>query len=485
MSAVRTEHLLIDGEWRAAVDGAVIEVENPADLSIVAVVPKATDADLDVALSAAARMQDEWARTGAWTRSDLLRRAAGLIMERQEEIARLLTEEQGKPLRESRAEVATAAEQFEWYADEARRIYGRTVDGTSTGVRIEVRKEAIGPVAAFTPWNFPVMLAARKLAPALAAGCPIILKPAEEAPSACLAMVRAVQDAGFPSGVIAAVTGDPAHISERLISSKIIRKVSLTGSVRVGRQLMQLASQNLAAVSLELGGHGPVIVCDDVDVARVAQLSARTKFRNAGQVCISPTRFLIARGIYDAFVEEFSAVARTLTVGDGGQDGTDVGPLCSRRRHDDFASLVDDAVQLGAVAVTGGHSLADAEGGHFYAPTVLRDVPAEARILQEEPFGPVALLIPYDTLDDAIRIANDTDYGLAGYLFTDDLGRAQLLSERVRVGMLGVNSFLVSTAVAPFSGVGLSGLGAENGTEGIEQYQHPKTVVTGMPSELS
>lgn len=485
MSAARTESLLIDGEWRAASDSATVEVENPADLSIVATIPHATEADLDAALDAAERMRDEWARTPAWTRSALLRRAARIIMERQDEIARLLTEEQGKPLGESRAEIASAAEQFEWYADEARRIYGRTVDGTSSGVRIEVRKEAIGPVAAFTPWNFPVMLAARKLAPALAAGCPIILKPAEEAPSACLAMVRAVQDAGFPAGVIAAVTGDPAQISAHLLSSPVIRKVSLTGSVRVGQHLMRLASEHLAAISLELGGHGPVIVCDDVDVARTAQLCARTKFRNAGQVCISPTRFLVAREIYDEFVAEFAAVTSALTVGDGRLDGVDVGPMCSRRRHDDFSRLVDDALQAGAVAVTGGHSLAQERGGHFYAPTVLRDIPSDARILREEPFGPVALLIPFDSLDDAVQIANGTDYGLAGYLFTDDLARAQLLSERLRVGMLGINSFLVSTAVAPFSGVGLSGIGAENGIEGIDQYLHPKTVITGFPAELS
>lgn len=485
MATVRTESVLIDGSWRAASDGRTLEVENPADLSLVALIPQVSPEDLDEALAAAERVRDDWARTPAWTRSELLRRAAATIMERQEEIARLLTQEQGKPLRESRAEVATAAEQFEWYADEARRIYGRTVDGTSSGVRIEVRKEPIGPVAAFTPWNFPVMLAARKLAPALAAGCPIILKPAEEAPSACLSMVRAIQDAGFPAGVIAAVTGDPAQISEHLISSKAIRKVSLTGSVRVGRQLMQLASQHLAAVSLELGGHGPVVICDDVDVDRIAQLCARTKFRNAGQVCISPTRFLVARSIHDRFAEAFAAEARALRIGDGSDEGVDVGPLCSRRRHDDFSALIDEAVQQGAVAVTGGRSLAEETGGHHYAPTVLRDVPGDARILQEEPFGPVALLVPYDSLDEAVQIANSTEYGLAGYVFTDDLNRARLLSERVRVGMLGINSFLVSTAVAPFSGVGLSGLGAENGTEGIEQYLHPKTVVTGAPEELS
>lgn len=484
MPEARSEHNLIDGGWGPSSGGATLSVENPASLVVVAHVPHASAADLDRALAAAERVRDEWARTSAWDRSELLRTAARLISDRIEEIAQLLTEEQGKPLAESRAEVRTAAEQFEWYADEARRIYGRTVDATASHLRIQVRKEPIGPVAAFTPWNFPVMLAARKLAPALAAGCPIILKPAEEAPSACLAMVRAIQDAGFPAGVIAAVTGDPAVISAHLIASPTIRKVSLTGSVRVGQHLMTLAAKNMAAISLELGGHGPVVICDDVDVTAVAQLCARTKFRNAGQVCVSPTRFIVARGIYDAFVEEFTAYARELTIGDGTAENTDIGPLCSRRRHDDFAELVADAVDKGAVATTGGHSLADARGGHFYEPTVLRDIPESARALTEEPFGPLALMVAYDDLDEAVRIANNTDYGLAGYVFTKDVDRAQLLSERVRVGMLGINSFLVSTAVAPFSGVGLSGLGAENGTEGIEQYLHPKTVVTEIASEL-
>ncbi|MFD6816087.1 NAD-dependent succinate-semialdehyde dehydrogenase [Microbacterium sp. NPDC059771] len=484
MSTIRSESILIDGTWRAASDGGTLTVENPADLSIVATAPMVTADDLDAALAAADRTREAWADTPAWERSALLRTAARTIVDRVDDIAALLTAEQGKPLRESRAEVLSAAEQFEWYADEARRIYGRTVDGTSAAIRIEVRKEAIGPVAAFTPWNFPVMLAARKLAPALAAGCPIILKPAEEAPSACLAMVRAVQDAGFPAGVIAAVTGDPATISAHLIASPIIRKVSLTGSVRVGQHLMTLAAQNMAAVSLELGGHGPVVVCDDVDVPAVARLCAQTKFRNAGQVCISPTRFLVARSIHDEFVDAFTAATRELALGDGTHERTDVGPLCSGRRHDDFAALIDDALARGAVAETGGRSAPEL-GGHFYEPTVLRDVPQDARVRTEEPFGPVAVVIAYDDLDEAVRVANSTDYGLAGYIFTTRLDRARLLSERVRAGMLGINSFLVSTAVAPFSGVGLSGLGAENGTEGIEHYLHPKTVVTGFPAELS
>ncbi|QYM64202.1 aldehyde dehydrogenase family protein [Microbacterium sp. Se5.02b] len=241
----------------------------------------------------------------------------------------------------------------------------------------------------------------------------------------------------------------------------------------------------MAAISLELGGHGPVIICDDVDVAAVARLCALTKFRNAGQVCISPTRFLVPSSIHDEFLSVFTEVARELTLGDGTADAVDVGPLCSRRRHDDFAALVDDAVAQGAVATAGARSVAHALGGHFYEPTVLHDIPAGARILTEEPFGPVALVIEYDDLDDAVARANSTDYGLAGYIFTTSLDRARLLSDRVRAGMLGINSFLVSTAVAPFSGVGLSGLGAENGTEGIEHYLHPKSVVTGFPAELS
>lgn len=481
---IRTEENLIDGRWRASSDAATVEVENPAIRRVVATVPRVTEEDLNEALAAADRVRDAWAGVGAWQRAQLLRRAAANIAERAEDIARLLTEEQGKPLAQSQGEVAAAVEQFEWYADEARRIYGRTVDATGPGLRIEVRKEPIGPVAAFTPWNFPIMLAARKLAPALAAGCPIIIKPAEEAPSACLAMICAIQDAGFPAGVIAAVTGDPAHISATLVSSPVIHKVSLTGSVRVGQHLMTLAAQNMATVSMELGGHGPVIVCDDVDVPRVARHCAVNKFRNAGQVCISPTRFLVAASIAEEFVAAFTAATADLTVGDGSAEGTDVGPLASARRHDEFAALVEEAVAAGAHPTIGGQSLADTTDGYFYAPTVLTDIPADARILRDEPFGPVALIVAYDDLDDAVRLANSTRYGLAGYVFTDDLSRAQLLSERVRTGMVGVNTFLVSTAVAPFSGVGLSGIGAENGTEGIEAYLHPKSVVTAIAEEL-
>lgn len=484
MESPRSEMMLIDGIWRNASDGGTVDVENPANRAVVATVPKATADDLAEALAAAERVRGSWSETNSWQRSAILRRAANNIRERLDEIALLLTEEQGKTLPEARGEVNSAAEQFDWYADEARRIYGRTVEGPLGSVRAEVRHEAIGPVAAFTPWNFPVMLAARKLAPALAAGCPIILKPAEEAPSACLAMVRAVADAGVPAGAIAAVTGDPAFVSATLLDSPIIRKVSMTGSIRVGQILMSLASKHMAAVSFELGGHAPVIVCDDVDVKAVAALAVRTKYRNAGQVCVAPTRFLVARSILDEFEAEFTRASAALALGDGMDGASEVGPLCSARRHDDFAALVEDAVSRGAVATTGGVSLREKLGGHFYAPTVLRDIPADARVLQEEPFGPVALLVAYDDLNEAVELANNTQFGLAGYVFTDDVSRAQLLSERLRVGMVGVNTFAIANAAVPFSGVGLSGMGAESGAEGIQMYLRPKTVVTGISETL-
>ena len=480
----RNEAMLIDGTWRPASDGGTVEIENPANRTIIATVPKATHSDLQEALDAAERVRVSWSDTSAWERSTILRRAAEIIRERVDSIAQLLTIEQGKPLPQARGEVHSAADQFDWYADEARRIYGRTIEGPNQLVRTEVRQEAIGPVAAFTPWNFPVMLAARKLAPALAAGCPVILKPAEEAPSACLAMVRAVHDAGVPAGVLAAVTGDPAFVSATLLDSPVIRKVSLTGSVRVGQIVMGLAAKHMAAVSFELGGHAPVIVCDDVDVKAVAAQAARTKYQNSGQICVSPTRFLVARSILDEFEAEFTRASAALALGDGMDAGSELGPLCSARRHDDFAALVEDALARGAVATTGGTSLREELGGHFYAPTVLRDIPKDARVLQEEPFGPLALIVAYDELEEAVEIANNTNLGLAGYLFTDDISRAQLLSEKLRVGMVGVNTFAIANAASPFSGVGLSGMGAESGVEGIQMYLRPKTVMTGISDSL-
>lgn len=481
---MRNEEMLINGRWTAARSGRVFPIENPATGAVVATAPRADATDLDEAISSSVEGFQAWRRVDAWERSRRLREGASRIQDDRQQIAELLTEEQGKPLAQSLAEVDTCVEQFDWYADEARRIYGRTVDGTRADVRIEVRREPIGPVAAFTPWNFPVMLAARKIAPALAAGCSIVLKPAEEAPSACLRMVRAVAEAGFPPGALNAVTGDPAEISERLVGAREIRKISLTGSMRVGTLLLRRAADTIKDVSMELGGHGPIIVWSDVDVEGVARSAAAIKYRNAGQVCISPTRFLVHRDVVEAFTEAFAAAARQIVVGDGRDPASGMGPLASRRRLEEVESLIRDAIeQHGARLVAGGSRITTLGDGHFFEPTVLAQVPASAPISTIEPFGPVALIDAVDTLDEAIERANATDYGLAAYAFTNDLERARRLSEGLEAGMVGLNSFGVSTAVAPFSGVKSSGIRAENGTEAMDAYLTSKTVVTGIPSQ--
>lgn len=473
--------MLIGGRWRPAADGGVVEVDDPATGRVVATVPRATDGDLDEAIAAADQGFRMWRQADAWERSRRLRDAADRIRDDREAIAALLTEEQGKPLAQSLAEVDTCVDQFEWYADEARRVYGRIVPGMTSNVRIEVRREPVGPVAAFTPWNFPIMLAARKLAPALAAGCSVVLKPAEEAPSACLRMVRAIASAGFPDGAINAVTGDPAAVSERLVASRVIRKISLTGSIRVGSLLLRLAADTIKDVSMELGGHAPVVVWSDVDVEKVARLAAATKYRNAGQVCISPTRFLVHADIAERFADAFVEAARHVVVGDGRDPSTTMGPLASRRRLDEVSALVADAVDNhGARLLTGGEPLAGLGPGHFFAPTVLADVPADVPIATVEPFGPVALMSTITSLDEALRLANATDYGLAAYAFTNDLDRGRRLTEGLEAGMVGLNSFAVSTPVAPFSGVKSSGIRAENGTEAMDAYLVSKTVVTGI-----
>jgi len=477
---MRHEEMLIGGTWTASRSGGVIEIENPATGEIVATAPKADRDDLDAAIAASVAGHRAWRAVDAWERSRRLRLAAQRIRDDRQAIAELLTEEQGKPLAQALAEVDTCVDQFEWYADEARRIYGRTVDGTTGDVRVEVRREPVGPVAAFTPWNFPIMLAARKIAPALAAGCSIVLKPAEEAPSACLRMVRAIESAGFPAGTINAVTGDPAEISERLVGSRAIRKISLTGSVRVGTLLLRLAADTIKNVSMELGGHAPVVVWSDVDVEKTARAAAAVKFRNAGQVCISPTRFLVHSDVVERFTEAFAAAARQVVVGDGREPGTGMGPLASARRLDEVDALIRDAVDRGARLVAGGERLDHLGAGHFYAPTVLTGVPEGASISTVEPFGPVALIEPVESLEEAIERANATDYGLAAYAFTHDLDVARQLSEGIEAGMVGVNSFGVSTPVAPFSGVKASGIGAENGTEAMDAYLVSKTVVTGI-----
>jgi len=472
------DRLFIGGEWRDSADGALLEVIDPATEETVARVPRATSADLDDALAAADEAFDRWRNTDAWSRCAVLRRTAEIVRAEAGAMAEVLTAEQGKPLSEARGEVLAAADQFDWYADEARRIYGRTVDAHSTSVRILVLRQPIGPVAAFTPWNFPALLPARKLAPAVAAGCSVILKPAEEAPRTALLLASALVEAGLPPGVVNVVTGEPALVSEHLIRSDVIRKVTLTGSVPVGRRLLRLAAEGIKAVTLELGGHAPVLVFDDADVPKAAEVAVRAKFRNCGQVCISPSRFYVQEAVAGQFTSEVVDMVAALRLGRGAATGTEVGPLSNQRRRDAVEALVADAVAKGATVAYGGRRPPGAafQRGFWYEPTVLTEVTPDMELMGTEPFGPILPISTFTELEDALAAANSTPYGLAGYVFTESTRRAFLAAEGLRTGMVGVNNLVIATAEAPFGGVGSSGFGREGGTEGIDAYLDTKYV---------
>lgn len=468
--------MLIDGRWGEASDGATMPILNPADETVVGHVPIATTADLDAALAAADRGWRVWRETDAWTRSATVRRVAALIRERVETIAQTLTEEQGKPLAEARGEIGGAADQFDWYADEARRIYGRVVDGHSRAHRLMVIRQPVGPIAAFTPWNFPALLPARKMAAALAAGCSVVLKPAEEAPRTALLLAEACMDAGVPAGVVNVVTGDPAAISGHLIRSDLIRKVSLTGSVPVGRHLLKLAADGIKPVTMELGGHSPVLVFEDADIDKAAEIAARGKFRNNGQVCICASRFFVQEPVFERFRARFVEVARSLKIGDGRDPDTEVGPLSNRRRRDAAEALVADALAKGARLEHGGSRPAGFDRGFFFTPTVLSQVADDMAIMNEEPFCPVAPLASFTDLDDALAKANATPFGLAAYVFTNNTRTAFLASEGLEAGMVGVNNLVIATAEIPFGGIKQSGFGREGGAEGILDYTVTKYV---------
>lgn len=468
--------LLIDGEWRAAADGGTVGVENPATGEIVDEVAAATVADLDWALAAADEGWQRWRSIDAWSRSRRLRDVAGLIRDHADDLAPILTEEAGKPLAQARAEMMAAAEYFEWFADEARRIYGRTVDAHSTENRILVRREPVGPVAAFVAWNFPVLLSARKMAAALAAGCSIVLKPAEESPRAALWLGQACLDAGIPAGVVNMVTGDPAQISRHLMGSPVIRKVSLTGSVAVGRTIIEQSAHRIIPVSLELGGAAPVLVFPDADIDAAAELCAAFKYRNCGQVCIAPSRFFVHDDIASEFTDRFVAATESLRVGDPSDPATEVGPLSSQNRLEAVEALVSDAVARGANIRLGGRRPPELTAGWFYEPTVLVDVQDSMGVMTEEPFGPVAPIATFSGYDEVIERANDTPYGLAGYVFTSDMGTAMRASEQLEAGLVGVNTLGLATAEAPFGGVKQSGFGREGAAEGIDSYLVTKYV---------
>ena len=464
--------LFINGSWKIGEGRDLFAVIDPASGEAIGEVPMASPADLDEALEAADKGFVLWRAAPAEQRAAVLKKAAALLRERVEPIARLLTMEQGKPLAEARAEVLSSAQLFDWCGEEATRIYGRTLV-RPTGQRALVTRQPIGPVAAFSPWNFPVYLMAKKLGPALAVGCSVVAKPPEETPGCTGALMRCLADAGLPAGVAQLVHGVPDAVSRHLLASKVIRKVSFTGSVPVGKHLMRLAADGLKRVTMELGGHAPVLVFADCDLEKTLDLVVPQKFRNAGQVCVSPTRFYVQEAIYDRFVAGFAERARAVTTGHGLAAETLMGPLANARRPGAIAALVDDAAAKGARVLAGGKRGAD---GFFFEPTLLADVPDSADIMSHEPFGPVAVTAPFSTLDDAVEKANRLPFGLAAFAFTEGLRTANLLGDAIEAGMVGINTFAVGAADAPFGGVKDSGFGSEGGLEGMDSYLVTKAI---------
>ncbi|TCW21124.1 NAD-dependent succinate-semialdehyde dehydrogenase [Dietzia cinnamea] len=467
--------LFIDDQWIDSADGRTIDVLNPADGQVIGTVAHASVADLDSALAAADRGFRIWRDTTPAKRSTIMRAAAQLLRDRVETIAHHLTLEQGKPLRESEGEILAAADIIDWFADEGLRVYGRLVPHrTDITIRQMVLKDPVGPVAAFTPWNFPVNQVVRKIAAGLAAGCSLIVKAPEETPASPAELIRAFADAGLPAGVLGLVYGDPAEISGYLIPHPVIRKVTFTGSTAVGKQLAALAGQHMKRSSMELGGHAPVIMCDDADLELVLRTMGPMTFRNAGQVCISPTRFLVQNGVRDEFARALVGHAESIRVGSGLEDGTTMGPLANDRRLAAMGEFHTDALDRGAQVLTGGHRIGEA--GNYWAPTVFDEVPTDARLFNDEPFGPVAAIRGFDQLDEAIAEANRLPYGLAGYAFTGSLANADLLTRRVEVGMLWVNMPSMPSAELPFGGIKESGYGSEGGPEAMECYLNTRTV---------
>jgi succinate-semialdehyde dehydrogenase/glutarate-semialdehyde dehydrogenase len=472
--------LYIDGQWRMAHALGTREVLDPSTEEVAGMIPSADESDLDAAIDSAKRGFALWRVTSPWQRSSTLRRAAALIRERAESIAALMTAETGKPLAESRGETQAAADQFEWYSEETKRIYGQTIEARTADVRMQVRYEPVGVVAAFSAWNFPALLPARKIAAALGAGCSVIVKPASEAPGSCMALVQACHDAGVPPGVLNLVTGDSALISRHLLASPAVRKVSLTGSTEVGRSILRLAAEGVKKVSMELGGHAPVLVFDDVDPVWAAQTLARAKFRNCGQVCISPSRFFVHEGIYEAFCQAFADVAKSLVIGPGSEPASEIGPLANARGLRHAQALVDDALASGARLLAGGRQPAARERGYFFEPTVLVDVPPHARIMSDEPFVPVAPIVSFRDFDAVIAAANSVPFGLAGYVFSNSLKTSTLAAEALECGMVGVNEMLLACAEAPFGGVKDSGMGREGGALGVRDYLEAKYIRTKL-----
>jgi succinate-semialdehyde dehydrogenase/glutarate-semialdehyde dehydrogenase len=466
--------LFIDGQWTKAAGGRAIPVVNPATGEPIGTVAHADKSDLDRALEAADKGFRAWRKVSAFDRSKIMRKAADVLRSRADAIAPLLTLEQGKPLGDSRGEAMAGADVIDWFAEEARRAYGRVIPARAEGVYQLVVKEPVGPVAAFTPWNFPINQVVRKLSCALAAGCSIIVKAPEETPASPAELIRCFADAGVPAGVINLVYGIPAEISEYLIPHPIIRKMSFTGSTAVGKQLAAIAGAHMKRVTMELGGHAPSIVFDDADVDLAARLLSTNKLRNAGQVCVSPTRLLVQERVFEDFVGKFTASVKAAKIGDGMESGTQMGPMANERRITAMEAFIGDAVQKGASLKTGGNRIGNK--GNFFEPTVLTDVPMDARIMTEEPFGPVAVIAPFKSFDDVVEEANRLPYGLAAYAYTRSAKTAQAIAASVETGMISINHHGLALPEVPFGGVKDSGYGSEGGSEAIEAYLNTKFV---------
>ena len=475
-------YLFIDGAWCAGSGKRTLPVMNPATGAQIATVARAEIADLDRALEAAQRGFKLWKKTSVFDRYKIMRKAADLLRERAEGIGRLMTMEQGKPLAEAKMEVMGGADTIDWFAEEGRRAYGRIVPSRIEGVQQLVVKEPVGPVAAFTPWNFPMNQVVRKLSAALTTGCSIIIKAPEETPGSPAQLVQAFVDAGVPAGVIGLVYGVPAEISEYLIPHPIIRKVTFTGSTPVGKHLAGLAGHHMKRVTMELGGHAPAIVFDDADIERAAKMLAGAKFRNAGQVCVSPTRFLVQEKAYGKFVEVFTALAKSLKVGNGLDASTQMGPLANARRVAAMERIVEDAVAKGAKIETGGKRLTGKgyEGGNYFEPTVLTKVSMDTRIMNDEPFGPIAPIISFKDFDEVAAEANRLPWGLAAYAYTSSLKTAGAIGAAFESGMVSINHHGLALPELHFGGVKDSGYGSEGGAEAIEAYLNTKLITQLM-----
>jgi succinate-semialdehyde dehydrogenase/glutarate-semialdehyde dehydrogenase len=466
--------LFIDGKWLNGEGRKREDVINPATGKVLAHLPHASKADLDEALAGAAKGFQVWKSTSAYDRAKIMRKAADLLRERADHVSKVQTQEQGKVYVESRGEVLTSADIIDWYAEEGRRSYGRVVPGRTKGVRQIVTQEPVGVVAAFTPWNFPTLTPVRKIAGALAAGCSIIIKASEETPGGCVELVKCFADAGLPAGVLNLVFGVPAQVSEHLIPSDIVRKVSFTGSIPVGKHLAALTGKHMKRATMELGGHSPVVVFADADAEKAADTIAAFKYRNAGQVCISPTRFYVQEASYSKFVARFTEYAKGIKLGDGMEKGITMGPLANPRRLDAMEAIIIDARARGGKIATGGSR--HGNQGFFFQPTVVTDIPDDSKIMTEEPFGPIAPIVPFKTFDEVVERANSLPFGLAAYAFTTSGATAMAIGDAINSGMVGVNSVAISTPETPFGGIKESGYGSEGGIEGLQAYMNTKFI---------